>query len=80
MFVCVFLGEPDKWFEHNAKNPPPEVAGPRCPTEESKKYHDKIHGKEENWYKMEENRCEDTVECVKIAVISFISKNSDIIH
>ena len=54
--LSLFLGQPDEWYEHNPKNPAPEKPQVRCPTEESKKYHDKIHGTEEHWYKMEDNK------------------------
>ena len=49
-------GEADKWFAHVASNPPDPKPAARCPTAESQKCHDKIYGKEESWFKHDENR------------------------
>ncbi|ELU09461.1 hypothetical protein CAPTEDRAFT_223662 [Capitella teleta] len=49
-------GNADEWFEHNAQNAPDAAPKERCPTQESKAAHDKVQGKDEKWFKMEENK------------------------
>ena len=63
-------GEPGEWFKHDEGGNPTtvngqaevgkpktnKVKGPRCRGEDALKIHDKVYGKEETWYKFEENQ------------------------
>ena len=48
-------GTASDWFQHT-HDPVPEKVPVRCPTQSARGNHDKIYGKDEPWYKHEENR------------------------
>ena len=43
--LLLFTGEPEQWYEHNAKNPPDPQPNPRVPSNEAKHTREKVEGK-----------------------------------